>query len=468
MIEGAAMMGKLENQQDKLFYNFNLEELVPKNHLLRHINAVLDLKGLRDHLEPYYSSIGRPSIDPELMIRILLVGYCFGIRSERRLCEEISLNLAYRWFCKLDIEDSIPNHSTFSKARHGRFRQSDALRYVFEQILEVCIQEGLVGGEGFAVDASIVRADASKQNIQDRDTDNDWPTPRHSTRPVREYLEGLSEQDKPAKRLSLSDPAARWTAAMGGPAFFAYSTNYLIDTDFGIILDVEATPAHRTAEVDSTRTMIDRVESKNGIKPHRLIGDTAYGNAELLGWMVEDKHIDPHVPVWDKTARDDGTFSSVEFTFDLQDNCYICPAGKTLRHGLRSFKKKRTGITKANTKIYRASAKDCADCTFKELCCPNTPSRKIARSIHEEAREIAREINGTDEYKQSRKDRKKVEILFAHMKRILKVDRLRLRGPNGANDEFVLTAAAQNLRRLAKHIGTNPPGETVISTRCIN
>ena len=451
------MMGKQNNDQNKLFYSFNLEQMVPDNHLLRHINAVLDLKDLRAHLQPFYSPIGRPSIDPELMIRILLVGYCFGIRSERRLCEEVNLNLAYRWFCKLDIEDKVPDHSTFSKTRHGRFRESDTLRFVFEQVLEYCIDEGLVKGEGFAVDASIVRADASKQNIQDKDIDDDWPTPRNSSRPVKEYLDGMDEGDKPAKRISLSDPAARWTAAMGGPAYFAYSTNYLIDIEQGIIVDVEATPSHRTAEADSTREMIDRVESKNGIKPERLIGDTAYGTAEMLGWMVNDKEIEPHVPVWEKHTRADGTFSNAEFTYDAETNCYTCPADKTLKHGLRTFKKKRTGITKANTKIYRATIGDCRDCKYKSECCPNTDSRKIARSIHEEERDVARQIRKTDQYQQSRHDRKKVEMLFAHMKRILKVDRLRLRGPTGAQDEFVLTATAQNLRRLAMRLSTGPP-----------
>jgi len=451
------MMGKQNNDQDKLFYSFNLEEMVPSNHLLRHINTILDLKDLRSHLEPFYSPIGRPSIDPELMIRILLVGYCFGIRSERRLCEEISLNLAYRWFCKLDIEDKVPDHSTFSKTRHGRFRDSGALRFVFEQVLEHCINEGLVGGEGFAIDASIVRADASKQNIQDKDSDDDWPTPRKSSRPVKEYLDGMDESDKPAKRLSLSDPAARWTAAMGGPAFFAYSTNYLIDVDNGIILDVEATPAYRTAEVDSTRTMIDRVEVKNGITPNRLIGDTAYGTGEMVDWMVDEKGIEPHVPLWEKSERSDGTFSISEFTYDAEANHYRCPADKLLLHGARQFKKKRLGITKANTKIYRAAQTDCQTCRLKPQCCPNTPTRKIARSIYEEARNVVREINKTESYDRSRDERKKVEMLFAHMKRILKVDRLRLRGPTGAHDEFVLTATAQNLRRMAKCLCTGPP-----------
>ena len=163
------MMGRQGDDQDQLFYQFNLDELVPEDHLLRYIHRVLDLKGLRAHLAPFYSHTGRPSIDPELMIRMLLIGYCFGIRSERRLCEEVQLNLAYRWFCRLTLEDKVPDHSTFSKARQGRFRDSDALRYVFEQVVERCIERGLVGGSGFAIDASVIKADANRQKALVRD-----------------------------------------------------------------------------------------------------------------------------------------------------------------------------------------------------------------------------------------------------------------------------------------------------------
>jgi transposase len=123
------MMGQLSSGQDRLFYSFNLEDHIPANHLLRSIDRCLDLSNLRHYLADFYSPIGRPSIDPELMIRMLIVGYCYGIRSERRLCEEAHLNLAYRWFCRLSLEDEIPNHSTFSKNRHGRFRGSDLFRW---------------------------------------------------------------------------------------------------------------------------------------------------------------------------------------------------------------------------------------------------------------------------------------------------------------------------------------------------
>ena len=448
------MMGQNGGGQDRLFYSFNLEDHVPQNYLLRGIDRFLDLSELRRHLSPYYSHTGRPSIDPELMIRMLVVGYCFGVRSERRLCEEVHLNLAYRWFCRLGLEDEVPDHSTFSKNRHGRFRESDTLRHVFEKVLRRCMTEGLVGGEGFAIDASVVKADANRARGVPGEQTVDWKVDEASSRAVREYLAAIEEANPTEasvpKSVSLTDPAARYTAAPGGPAFYAYSTNYLVDVQAGIIVDVEATPALRTSEVNATRTMIDRVEDRFDLKPTRLIGDTAYGAAELLGWMVKDKAIEPHVPVWDKTQRQDETLSSSEFPWDEQADQYRCPQGHALRSQWRPFKILRTRITQANTIIYRSSQSDCAACPIKSRCCPNTPVRKIARSVHESARDVARGIAQTDEYQQSRKDRKKVEMLFAHLKRILKLDRLRLRGLSGANDEFLMAATVQNLRRMGE------------------
>jgi transposase len=166
------MMGERQVQQDALFYEFSLERHVPEKHLLRAIDRFVDLDGVRTHLAPFYSETGRPSIDPELLIRMLIVGYCLGIRSERRLCEEVHLNLAYRWFCRLGLDGLVPEHSTFSKNRHGRFRESDLLRRLFETVLQRCMAEGLVGGQGFAVDASLIQADASDRNRGHRSS---WP-----------------------------------------------------------------------------------------------------------------------------------------------------------------------------------------------------------------------------------------------------------------------------------------------------
>ncbi|CAN7317827.1 transposase [Trinickia sp. LjRoot230] len=454
------MMGRQGGVQDQLFYSFNLDEHVPRTHLLRGIDRYFDLRGLREHLAPHYSNTGRPSIDPELMIRMLIVGYCFGIRSERRLCEEVHLNLAYRWFCRLGLEDAVPDHSTFSKNRHGRFRDSGALRHVFESVLRRCMNEGLVEGEGFAVDASVVKADANRARGVAGAHVIDWRQGDGPSRAVQEYLSALeTENPTPSddvepttapKRISLTDPAARYTAAPGGPAFFAYSTNYLIDLHAGIIVDVEATPANLMQEVESTKTMVDRVEQRFNLKPKRLVGDTAYGTGAMLGWMVQEKRIEPHVPVWQRPPRSDGTFPNSDFQWLEQANEYRCPAGHALRSDRRQFKEPRSRITKADTIIYRSSQTDCAACAMKQQCCPNTPMRKIARSVHEAARDEARAIANTPAYRRSRRERKKVEMLFAHLKRILKLDRLRLHGLSGAHDEFLLAATAQNLRRMAK------------------
>ncbi len=262
---------------------------------------------------------------------------------------------------------------------------------------------------------------------------------------MREYLAALEQGNVPGtlpKAISLTDPAASWTAAAGGPAFYAYSTNYLIDLKAGIIVDVQASAVNAAAEVEATRTMIDRVQARFGLTPQRLVGDTHYGSAAMLGWLVNDKQIAPHVPVWDKSERTDGTFGRSAFSFDARNNRYVCPAGKFLKPTWRMKKK--------NPNMYRASQYDCQACPLKSQCCPNTPHRRIERNPFEPAREVARAIAKTDAYRQSRKDRKKVEMLFAHLKRILKLDRLRLRGFTGANDEFLMAATVQNLRRMAK------------------
>lgn len=442
------MMGERQVDQGALFYEFSIENHVPQDHLVRAIDRFLDLGDVRAQLAPFYSSTGRPSVDPELMIRMLVAGYCFGIRSERRLCDEVHLNLAYRWFCRLGLDGGVPDHSTFSKNRHGRFRDSDLLRRLFEMVLQRCIDEGLVGGEGFAVDGSLIKADANRQKgIEGAQ----WTVPEDASRAVDEYLAVLDDAAFGAatpvtpKFVSPSDPAARWTGAHGGPAFFAYATNYLIDCDHGIIVDVEASTAVRQAEVATAKTMLDRVEDRFGLYPERLIADTGYGSAEMLGWLVYERGIEPHIPVFDKSKRKDGTFSREAFTYDHQGDVYFCPGGKMLTT-------KGTLVNDGATLLYRASKFDCDACALKPRCCPKEPARKIPRSINEGARDMARDIAETDAYVTSRRQRKKVEMLFAHLKRILRLDRLRLRGPNGARDEFHLEAIAQNLRKLAKLI----------------
>ncbi|MEQ5871831.1 IS1182 family transposase [Sagittula sp. NFXS13] len=452
------MMGSRQEAQSALFYELSIEAHVPADHTLRAVDRFVDLGGIRQHLAPFYSSTGRPSVDPELMIRMLLIGYTMGTRSERRLCEEVHLYLAYRWFCRLDLTDPAPDHSTFSKNRHGRFRDSDLLRHLFETVVARCIAEGLASGQRFAADASIIQADANRQNSTSKaDWQPDKIDPEEAPRAVREYLATLDDAAFGAaspvepKFTSHSDPASQCTGARGGPAYFAYSTNYLIDTDNGVILDVEATRSIRQAEVGSVRTMIDRVSDSFGLRPERLIADTAYGTGEMLDWLDQKRGIAPHIPVFDKSARRDGTFERADFTYNAEQDTYTCPGGKELKQTRRAFTKPREKKPDEDGMLrYRASKADCDVCDLKLRCCPKEPSRKVLRSIYEPSRDRARAIARTTEYAISCKLRKKVEMLFAHLKRILGLNRLRLRGPLGARDEFHLAATAQNLRKLAK------------------
>ena len=453
------MMGERTVAQEALFYGFNLERHVPADHLLRSIDRFVDLSGIREHLRPYYSETGRPSIDPELMIRMLIIGYCMGIRSERRLCDEVHLNLAYRWFCRLGLEGAVPDHSTFSKNRHGRFRDSDLLRKLFEETVARCIAEGLVGGKGFAVDASLIKADANRQNSTPGD---EWEPPEDPGHAVREYLAVLDEAafggatPVEPKFISAADPASRWTGANGGLAFFAYCTNYLIDLKNAVIMDVEATTAVRQAEVTAQRRMIERTQKRFGIWPERLAADTGYGSAENLAWLVHEQGIEPHIPVFDQD-RTDGSFARSDFTYDHERDVYTCPGGKELRQYWQDGRAAKAKPPADGFYRYRARKGDCDTCELRLRCRPGEQGRKVLRSVHEGARDLARDLSLTDAYLTSRRERKKVEMLFAHLKRILKLDRLRLRGPNGAKDEFLLAATAQNLRKMAKLIPMPQP-----------
>ncbi len=457
------MMG-LQDEPERLFYAFRLDQHVPLDHLLRGVDAVFDFAEFRKSLAPFYALTGRPSIDPELMLRMLLVGYLFGIRSERRLCEETHLNLAYRWFCRLGLEGSVPDHSTFSKNRHGRFRESDIFRELFEAAVRACLKAGLVGGSTFAIDASVIEADASR-NHRVNGKLNELPADERATRPVREYLEALDRTatedaakgadgappgNPPSepKYTSLTDPAAAWTNKGQMKATFAYATNYLIDTDHGVIVDVEATPARWSAEVESTKTMLTRTHDNLGMTPQTLAADAAYGSGLMLGWLM-GRGVEPHIPILDHAHQTGGFFTRADFEFDAAANVFICPAGKRLANN---------GFVREDGAMpYRAGAKDCGGCALKTRCTAGA-RRIVTRNVHEDARQRVRDLKGAPAFINSARLRKKVEMRFAHLKRNLNFRRLRLRGLTGAKDEFLLAAAAQNLRKLVRFLACGPPG----------
>jgi transposase len=453
----AAMMGRRWGDQASLFYQFRLDERVPKEHLLRRIDGFMSaaLADMHARLKPHYSEIGRPSVDPELMIRMLIVGYCYGLRSERRLTQEVELHLAYRWFCRLDLDDKVPHHSTFSENRLHRFRESDVFRHVFERVVAGCMAAGLVKGEGFAVDASVMEANASRYHGKAPD-EVVWAEPERQTRAVKEYLAALAAEAepnpdrKPPKVISRSDPCSAWTAKANKRVQFGYGLNYLIDIENAVIVDVEATPARTYDEVAATKTMIERTDKRLGFRPKRLAADTAYGTGKFLGWLI-GAGITPHIPVWDKSTREDGILSRSDFRWDKRRGVYICPANKVLHTS--------GTVHDGRTLFYRASKLDCDVCELKARCCPKQLARKIPRDVHEDARDVARRLMETNAFLKSRDERKRVEMRFAHLKVHHGFERMRLRGLSGARDEFHLAAIVQNLKTLALRALRPPPNQ---------
>jgi len=472
----AAMMGRRQGDQASFFYHFRLDERVPRDHLLRRIDGFVTvaLADMHERLQPYYSEIGRPSIDPELMIRMLIVGYCYGLRSERRLTQEVDLHLAYRWFCRLDLDDKVPHHSTFSENRLNRFRESDILRHIFERVVMAAMAMGLVKGEGFAVDASVMEANARRYHGKAPD-ELDWTKKQRQKRAVAEYLAALEAEAtkeagdvsddgggggpeskqphryerKPPKVISPSDPQSAWTAKANKRVQFGYGLNYLIDIENAVIIDVEATPARTYDEVLASQTMLDRTEERFDLKPRRLAADTAYGTGKFLGWLVKEKKITPHIPVWEMSERQDGIFSRSDFRWDSKRGVYICPNGKLLRTS--------GTVHDGRTLLYRAAKRDCDICPIRAKCCTTEQARKIPRDLHEDARDVARRKMKTKAFARSRDERKRVEMRFAHLKTHHGFERMRLRGLSGARDEFHLAAIAQNLKTLALRILGPPP-----------
>jgi hypothetical protein len=318
-------------------------------------------------------------------------------------------------------------------------RESDIYRVLFEEVVHQCRQAGLVPGGDFAVDGSLIGGNAGR----DRRVDTVEVLRKTDTRPVREYLiagdAGHPIQDGDAKYLSSTDPAAAWNTKEGGGKF-GYFNNYLIDTDQAVIVEVEATPARLAQEILATKAMLGRVEQTHGLRPERLAADKAYGTGPFLGWLSERK-ITPHIPVLDRQQQTPGLLPREAFTFDAERNCFVCPEGKILKH--------RHARETTRIHIYRATASDCKVCPIRQQCTRGA-KRTLSVPFDEAVRQEVRALQNTPAFQQSRRSRKKVEMLFAHMKQHFGFSRLKLRGLAGAAEEFLLLATVQNLCRLLR------------------
>src|ERR1700680_3400560 len=439
------MMGQ-HDRSEALFYYFRLEDQVPENHLLRLIDKHVSFEFVRKRLRTSYSDTGRPSIDPELLLRILLIGYLYGITSERKLVEELRMHLAWRWFTGLGFDQEIPHHSTFSKNRHGRFQESKLFEQLFEQIVRQCVEVGLVQGTHLSVDGSFIEANAAKESRIPREQLAEAAQVHHT---VRQYLREVEEKNPveapgpEQDQVSPTDPDSTYATKGGTPARLGYYDNYLVDNHSCVIVGVQATAARMSQETVAAQDMLTRFTQWQGREPESVAADTTYGDGEFLQWLA-DRSITPYMRTRDSIHRKNSPFYGPErFTYQPESNSYRCPAGEQLNYvGLNVRHSAQASI---------GSGKRCGACSQKAQC---TSGRYKYLAIHmdEAARQRARELVNTPEFAKAQRERKKVEALFAELKNQIGLRRLRLRRLKFVREQFFLAAVAQNIKRLVRFL----------------
>src|SRR5713101_2886275 len=451
------MMGH-HSRSESLFYYFRLEDQVPENHLLRLIDKHISFEFVRQQLKASYSETGRPSIDPELLLRILLIGYLYGITSERKLVEELRMHLAWRWFTGLSFDQEIPHHSTFSKNRHGRFQESKLFEQLFEQIVRQCMEVGLVQGQQLSVDGSFVEANAAKESRIPREQLAEAAQVNHT---LRQYLKELEEQnpvEEPVHqqdRVSTTDPDSTYATKGGTPARLGYYDNYLVDNQSCVIVGVQATAARMSQETVAAQDMLTRFAEWQGREPESVAADTTYGNGEFLQWLA-DRSITPYMRTRDSIHRKNSPFYGPErSTYLPESNGYRCPAGQQLNYGGRNARNR--------TYAYIGTRKRCGACSQKAEC-TRGQIRYLAIHMHEPARQRARDLTNTPSFANAQRERKKVEALFAELKNQIGLRRLRLRRLKFVREQFFLAAAAQNIKRLVRFLSQVPRPPLAVTT----
>ena len=449
------MLGK-QDRNEKMFYYVKIDDLIPEDHLLKLVHRYVDLGFVRKKMKHLYSHTGRPSIDPEVLLRMLLVGYLYGITSERRLCEEVKMHLGYRWFVGLSLEDKVPDHSTFSHNRHDRFAESNLIQEIFDEIVAQCIAHGLVRGEHLTVDATHIKANASFKSME----------PVVVEMKPKEYIEKLAEEnDKPwepgedyphrgekisnSTHRSKTDPDARLARkAPGSGAQLAHSATYVIDNGSNIILGAEVSKPDLKAEAETALFQVQRSRWKFRLKSRTVGADKGYSTGTFFHALVT-AGIDPHVPVKDyRSQNDKGIYPIDAFTFNSADNTFLCPKGKTLTY---------LGIHRHSLQhVYRAHRKDCRACPNKPLCTRDA-SRSLSYHIHETSIEKARQLPKTSSYRISQRMRKRIEELFGEAKEFMGLRRAKFRLRRFVREQVLMTATAQNIKRMVKLLSRKGP-----------
>ena len=460
------LLGK-KPRREPMFYYVKMEEIVPENHLLRLVDKHIDFSFIRDKVKHLYSHTGRPSIDPEVLLRMLLIGYLYGVTSERRLCEEVQMHIGYRWFVGLNLEDNVPDHSTFSKNRHERFLESSLFQELFDEIVRQCVSKGLLTGRHLTVDSTYVRANASFKSLEPIVVDMG----------SQEYIETLEKEnpveerpwepgdDYPHKGQKLSnrthrsktDPDARISrkSLNSGTALY-HAASYVMDNKSRIIVGASVGKPDKRTDCEKALEEIRRIKWVFKIEPKSLGADKGYGAGEFLYHLIREK-IAPHIPLADYRSQNERRIYPIEkFTFDEARDVFVCPEGKEMKFlGVHKHSKQQ---------VYRASLKDCRVCGRKPECTRDR-SRSVSRHIYEESINRVREIHKTKVYRISQRMRKRIEELFGEAKEWMGLREAKFRGAIFVREQVLMTAAAQNIKRMVKLLSQRRPKAEAIEAQ---
>jgi transposase len=446
-------------KQEPMFHYIRLEDMVPENHMLRLVDKYIDFSFIREKVKHLYSHTGRPSIDPEVLLRMLIIGYLYGITSERRLCEEVKMHIGYRWFTGLSLEDKVPDHSTFSKNRHERFGENNIFQEIFDEIISQCLSEGLLTGKHLTVDSTYIRANASMKSLEPVVVDMN----------SREYIAKLKEEnpveDKPwepginyankgqkvgnSTHRSKTDPDARLGRKSNKASTkLYYSATYLMDNKSRIVIGTDIGKPDKKNDCSKAIEQIRNAKWRYRIEPESLGADKGYSSGEFLNKLLNEK-IEPHIPIVKYKAHNHkGIYSREEFQPDKSSNTCIRPAGKEMKYW---------GVHKHNKQhVYRASVKDCRPCQHKTSCTKDQ-SRSVSFHKYEDAIQKAKQLNKTKEYRISQRKRKLIEELFGEAKEYMGLRVSKFRRMKFVREQVLMTAAAQNIKRMVKLLSFRGP-----------
>ncbi len=441
--------------------------MIPENHLLRLVDKHIDLGFIRGKVKHLYSHTGRPSVDPEVLFRMLLIGYLYGITSERRLCEEVKMHIGYRWFVGLNLEDKVPDHSTFSKNRHERFSESDVFQKVFDEIINQCIAKGLLTGKHLTVDSTYIKADASFKSLKPIVVDmnsKDYINTLERENPVEDKPWEPGE-DYPHRGQKICNDTHRSKtdsdARLSRKSFRAttdlyHAATYVMDNRSRIIIGADVGRPDLRTDSEKALEQIRRIKWRYKIRPDSLGADKGYATGEFINNIIAE-NIQPHIPILDYQRHNHkGIYTREEFEYKKTRNIFICPAGKELKYW---------GIHRRSRQyVYRARTKDCKIC-LKKGECTRDRARSVGYHIYEDSIEKARQLNKTTEYRISQRMRKKIEELFGEAKEFMGLRQAKFRRTKFVKEQVLMTATAQNIKRMIKMLFKRGPEKEAVSVR---